>query len=353
VRWAVIAAFVPIALIFVFAFAKATAHDAFAHQTIKAVRFVIGVELLALLLLATVGSLYERRAEKRDRELYPPPGRLVDIGGYRLHLHCSGQGPTVVLVYGQQGSYTDWYRVQPQIAEFARLCIYDRGGYGWSDPSPMQRVPSRIAEELHTLLHAAGEAPPYLLVGHSFGGFTALMFAHKFQAEVSGVVLVDASIPGMMAPFRWQDRIRLRIMKAAIPFGLPRWRGWCGGNVPIDIRGLKQAITCRSSIYGNYYREWSSFPESAREIRAITSIGSIPLVVIARDPNVKGNPSHEMRWNQLQRERLKLSSNSEFVVATGSGHDVPLEQPEVITAAVKKVLAQASATGGHPGNSVR
>ena len=324
-----------------------------AHHAIKAARYTAVGELLALLVLATIGLLYERRAERRDREIYPPLGKLVDIGGYRLHLNCAGKGPTVVLEYGQQGSYTDWYRVQPQIAEFARVCIYDRGGYGWSDPSPKARVPSVIADELYSLLHAAGEAPPYILVGHSFGGLTALMFAHKFPTEVAGVVLVDASLPEMMWQFRWQDRVHLRLMSAVTPFGLPRWRGWCGGGVPEQIRDLKQAITCRSSLYGSYYREWSAFPESAREIRAITNIGSIPLVVIARDPNMQGNLPHEARWNQLQRERQRFSSNSEFVVATGSGHDVPLGRPNVITAAVKKVLTQTSGTGGHPGNSVK
>src|SRR5262249_46166323 len=159
-------------------------------------------------------------------------------------------------------------------------------------------------DELHALLHAAGETPPYVLVGHSFGGLNALMFAHKFPNEVAGVVLVDASLPEMMSPISWHDQIRLRLMQAALPFALPRWRKWCGGTAPEDIRGLKQAITCRSSLYGTYSREWSSFPESAAEIRAITSVGSIPLIVIARDPGIAETSDREMKWNRLQRERL-------------------------------------------------
>lgn len=353
-RWALIIGLgIPILLFLSFLVAKGAGQNALAHYAIRYVRYFAGLELIALLLLATLGLLYEHRAERRDRELYPAPGKLVDIGSYRLHLACSGEGPTVVLEYGHQGSYLDWYLVQPQIAKFARVCAYDRGGYGWSDPSPKPRVPSVMAEELHALLHAASEAPPYILVGHSFGGLNAVLFAHKFPDEVAGVVLVDASLPEMMARLRWRDRVRLRLMQAAIPFGLPRWRGWCGSAAPEEIRGLKQAISCRSSLYETFYREWSSFPQSATEVRAITSIGSIPLIVITRDPTVAGNSSREMTWNRLQRERTKLSFNSEFEVAAGSGHDVPIERPDVITAAVRKIAAQTSGTGGQPGNSVR
>ena len=338
-RWALILAITfPGFLILAFFISKSAGHDSLAHQAIKSACYLFGAEVLTLVFLAAIGIAYEHRAEKRDQELYPPPGKLVDVGGYRLHLHCSGKGPTVVLEYGQQGNYTDWHRVQPQIAQFARVCVYDRAGYGWSDPSPKPRVPNVMAEELRTLLHAAGEPPPYILVGHSFGGVNALMFAQKFPIEVAGVVLVDASLPEMMSRFRWQDATRLRSMQMAVAFGLARWRGWCGGSASGEIRGLKQAITCRSSLYETYYREWPNFPESANEIRSITSIASIPMVVIARDPAARGNSDRELEWNRLQRERVKLSSNGEFLIATGSGHDVPMERPDVIIEAVRRVL---------------
>jgi pimeloyl-ACP methyl ester carboxylesterase len=280
--------------------------------------------------------VYEHRSEKKDRELYPPKGRLVDLGGYRLHVYCEGKGPTVILEYGHQGSYTDWHRVQSQLAEFARVCVYDRGGYGWSDPSPRSRVPSVMAEELHTLLHSAGVVPPYILVGHSFGGLNALMFARKFPNDVAGIVLVDVSLPEKMSLGRWQHAARIRVMQMAVAFGLARWRGWCGENAAAEIRGLKQAITCRSGLYETYRREWASFPQSAEEIRSITSIGSIPLMVITRDPHI-GNSIREAEWNRLQRERVQLSSSSEFQIADGSGHDVPMDRPDVIVAAVRKI----------------
>jgi len=223
VRWILVVGIaMPLLLLVSVFLTKLAGNSAAAHAAAKGIRFVLALELAGLSLIAVIGLLYEQQAEKRDRELYPPPGQLLDMGGYRLHLHCKGKGPTVVLEYGQQGSYTDWYRVQPQLAEFARVCVYDRGGYGWSDPSPKSRVPSVMADELHTLLHSAGAAPPYILVGHSFGGLNTLMFAHKFPTEIAGVVLVDASLPEMMSRFRWRDGARLRLMRLAIAFGLAR-----------------------------------------------------------------------------------------------------------------------------------
>jgi pimeloyl-ACP methyl ester carboxylesterase len=122
----------------------------------------------------------------------PPPGTLVDIGGFRLHLHCTGNGsPTIVLDAALGASSLSWSLVQPELARLSRVCSYDRGGFGWSDPGPMPRTADRIAEELHTLLERARVPPPYVLVGHSFGGLVALIFARRFRSVISGLVLVD------------------------------------------------------------------------------------------------------------------------------------------------------------------
>lgn len=310
-------------------------------------------ELALLILVALAGLLYERHARRLEDQLFHPPGKLVDIGGYRLHIHCTGSGgPTVVLEYGLEATYLDWYLVQPEVARFARVCTYDRAGYGWSDSSPRPRVPSVMAEELHSLLHNAGLAAPYILVAHSFGSYNALMFAHKFPGEVSGLVLVDGLHTLSDFHFRLGDRIRLRAMQAIIPFGLPRWRGWCGGSAPEGLRGEKRAITCRSSVYEAFYRENASLPASVQEMRGITSVGAIPLIDIARDPSI-GFTAGGDDWNLIQKQKLALSTNSELIVATGSGHDIPMIRPEVIVEAVKKLAGQGSGTGGQPGNSLR
>ena len=355
VRWAVIAALgIPCALAIGFLLTRLAGQDDAGRSLLRILRYVLALEILLLVALAFTGWLYERRECERDLKLYRPPGKLLDIGGYRLHLSCTGSdGPTVVLEYGHQASHLTWYLVQPQIASFTRVCFYDRAGYGWSDPSPQPRVPSVMAEELHTLLHSAGEKPPYILVAHSFGSFNAVMFAHKFPEEVSGLVLVDGLHTLSLFPFRLSERLSLRTMQLMIPFGLPRWRGWCGGEAPGAIRGEKQAITCRASLFRAFYRERAAYPESVLEMRAITSLGTVPLIVIARDPALGSVSDEGDNWKQIQQEKLRLSKNAELVIAIGSGHDIPHVRPDVIIAAVRKLLAQASGTGGHPGNSLR
>ena len=329
----------PCALALAFLAAKLAGQNDAGRILLRLLRLTLGIEALVLVILALTGFLYERRAESRDANIYHPPGRLVDIGGYRLHISCTGNGsgPTVILEYGHQATYFDWALVQPEIAKFARVCFYDRAGYGWSDPSPRPRVPSVMAEELHTLLHSAGEKSPYVLVGHSYGAFNAEMFAHKFPDEVSGLVLVDGMNTFSLFPAPLRERISMQAMQFMIPFGLPRWRNWCGGNVPEAMRGEKQAISCRTELYDTFYREREAYPESVLEMRTITSLGSLPLIVIPRDPTVGRVSATDTSWQRVQDQKMQLSPNAELVVATGSGHDVPLARPDVIVAAVRKL----------------
>lgn len=311
---------------------------------------VLAVEFAGLLILCAVGYVYEHHARERDAKLYPPPGRLVDVGGYRLHLNCTGAGgPTVVLEYGLEGSYFDWYRVQPEIAKFTRVCSYDRAGYGWSDTSPNARVPSMMAEELHSLLHTAGEKPPYVVVGHSYGALIAEMFANKFPQETAGAVLVDGFIPRGAPWFPLSYKLWLRLQEWSEPFGLPRWRGWCAEG-PAQFKGESEAAYCRARVYAAYYREREQLTEGGAEIRAIASLGDLPLIVIARDPSV----THEAEPGghaQDERETARLSSNGQLVIAMGSGHDVPDARPDAIIDAVRELIrpqGQAGSRGTRP-----
>ena len=127
---------------------------------------------------------------------YPAPGRMVDIGGFRLHLNCSGSGaPAVVLDAALGGSSISWSLVQPVISTRPRVCSYDRAGLGWSDAGPMPRTAGRVADERHRLLAAAQIPPPYLLVGHSYGGFVMRIFATRYRSDVAGLILVDPAHP--------------------------------------------------------------------------------------------------------------------------------------------------------------
>ena len=328
--------------------AATTARHESSRNIFRALRYVLGAEVVFVVVIAVVGAIYQAISTSRDHRFYPPPGKLVDIGGYRLHLYCSGEGgPTVILDYGRVGSYLDWYYVQPQVARFTRVCSYDRGGYGWSDPSPKPRLPSVMTEELHTLLTNSGEKPPYVLVGHSFGSFDALMYAHKYREEVAGMVLVDGSHPDQQLPFHWRDKLWLRTMQFTAPFGLPRWRRWCGGG-PSEIAPIKTAIFCRSHVYRTDYAQWAAFPAGAEEVRQLGPLGDLPLHVISRDPDRRPGSddptfsSREQHWLKLQQELVQLSTNAVHTIATGSGHDVMKDRPDVVVEAIRQIVKKTT-----------
>lgn len=165
-----------------------------------------------ILVCVLVGLLYQTLGTRRDRERFPPPGRLVDIGGHRLHILESGRGEiTIVLEAGLMSTILSWSDLHHTLAQSYRVVSYDRAGLGWSDLGPMPRTSDRIVEELHTLLHRAGVPPPYLLVGHSFGGLTMPLFASRFPDETAGMVLVDPVAPAEWNPPSEHDRKLTRI----------------------------------------------------------------------------------------------------------------------------------------------
>lgn len=315
------------------------AHSDSARLAFRWFRWIIAVEIIVLVVAAVIGLVYENVSSSRARRQYPAPGKLIDMGGYRLHLDCAGEGsPTVVLIYGMSGSYLDWYFVQPQIARFTRVCSYDRPGYGWSDLNSRPRLPGTTADELHTLLEKAGEKPPFILVGHSLGGFDALAYAHRFPQQVAAAVLLDSAHPESTLPFTLRDRIELRFFQLVAPFGLPRWRRWCLQGPP-EIAARKSSFNCESRVYKANYELGAAYSEAAKQMRGRTPVET-PLVVISRDPNRSGvtNRSAEQRWAQLQQDLTKFSTHATRVIATGSGHGIPLDQPDVVVDQVREIV---------------
>lgn len=170
--------------------------------------WILGFFVLAVLL----GVVYQFVGTRRDRKCHPPPGRLVDLDTHRLHLYEAGTGgPTVVLEAGLMSTMLSWSGLQRELAKSFRVVSYDRAGLGWSDLGPMPRTAERIVEELHKVLEKAAIAPPYILVGHSFGGLTVPLFAARFPNDVLGAVLIDAVAPGEWDPPSTQDARNSRI----------------------------------------------------------------------------------------------------------------------------------------------
>jgi pimeloyl-ACP methyl ester carboxylesterase len=159
-------------------------------------RILLALVALIVVLLV-VGVLYQFLATRIAYRNYPAPGEMVSVSGHNLHIYCTGKpsgGPTVVMDAGLGGGVLDWQTVQPKVAEFARVCSYDRSGLAWSESGPKPRTSQRIVKELHALLENAGVGGPYVLVGHSFGGANVQLYASEYPEEVAGMVLVDSAL---------------------------------------------------------------------------------------------------------------------------------------------------------------
>jgi pimeloyl-ACP methyl ester carboxylesterase len=308
--------------------------------------FAVGL-LLLLFLLAIAGAAYQQISTVRDRDAFPMPGQLVDVGGYKMHIHCSGSGgPTVILDSGLGDSFIVWRKLQPQIAQFTRVCSYDRAGIGYSDASPRARSSKVFAEELQSLLHNAGIAPPYVLAGHSMGGYDVRIYTNLYRSEVAGMVLVDSSHPEqrkrLPAALNDLDAGWVReeeFFEFTMPFGLPRLFGFCGNDREA------RAADCNFHSLRESVAELKSISESAAQTAETGPLGNMPLVVLSQDPNTPQydlpedlvGPTNEA-WQKMQAELALLSTCGKQVIAKNSGHYIQLDRPDLVLDAVREVV---------------
>jgi pimeloyl-ACP methyl ester carboxylesterase len=313
------------------------------------VKKALAVALIAVAMAAVSGALYERIAAARERARHPPPGSLVDVGGYRLHLHCVGSGSTVILEAGGGASSLVWGRVQGELAPFARVCTYDRAGIGWSEPSHRPPTPANASEDLRQLLERAGLAGPYVLVGHSLGGLYAQGFAFRYPDLVAGLVLVDAPHPDhalrnppevvrAMGRLAWMARLG----SVAVRLGLARLAGW---NTAEEGGGTSGAPLTAEWLTTSA-AELECFQESCAQVRAAARPMSVPVIVLTHGqedhifPFVSedANRAHEQLFAELQRALVRISPEGRQVVVPGIGHMIPRDAPEVVARAVRDVL---------------
>jgi len=289
-----------------------------------------------IVVTALTGATYQWLATRKDLASTPPPGQLVDIGGYRLHLWCTGDGaPAVILDTGLGGSTPDWGFVQPDVARFTRVCSYDRAGMGYSDPGPSPRTARRIASELAELLARSGIGGPVVLVGASIAGFDVRVFASDHPDRAAGLVLVDAShedqaheVPRMA-----------RLVPLLSTIGVLRLFGISFGqrveSLAPSVRQFARATSFRAAGYQAAADEIIHIRESASEVRSSRRKLTIPVLVVT------GGRGADENWRQLQRDQASLSERGCLMIAEQSGHVVPIDQPEVIVDAIRIVVETA------------
>jgi pimeloyl-ACP methyl ester carboxylesterase len=271
--------------------------------------------------LVTILSAPLAAGPASEKPTAPPPGRLVDIGGYRLHLYCTGKGrPTVILLSGlgaaaARASAT-WGRVQPEVAKFTRVCSYDRAGEGWSDPSPARESLQQTVNELHRLLLRADVKPPYVLAGQSWGGPIARVYASQHPERVVGMVLIDTT----------HEDAQLGVVRLG---GIVRPRSLSpteGGQLKADLDLVADT------------RENRPYP-----------LGDLPLIVLAAGKAGEPPPGVTAEaWQQLADEKrqqrvdqARLSRNSKLIIATRSGHEIHQDDPPLVIAAIREVVEAA------------
>jgi Predicted hydrolases or acyltransferases (alpha/beta hydrolase superfamily) len=295
--------------------------------------------------------------------LYPPPGRMIDIGGRRLHLYETGQGsPTVVLEAGIAATSLNWRPVQSEIAKFARVASYDRAGLGWSDAPDSPLTLTRLVDDLHALLDGAELQPPYILVAHSFGGLIVRAYARRYPQNVTGIVLVDALRPEEWYPLSADQRRMLargvHLARRGAVLARIGIVGWCLRSVLAGSHWLPKAVGGAASgrglsvvkriagevgkmpreVWPMVAEHWSQpksflgmaahfegLPECAREVLASPPLEEIPVI----NMTPAGAPA-----------LTSVGGNVRHIVAEKSGHWIHLDQPELVVEAVRALAAQ-------------
>lgn len=274
--------------------------------------------VVVVMLVAGVGGLYQVTTKAPQQAAGPMPGKLVDVGGYRLHIHCTGAGsPTVVLLNGLGETSPLWARVQPRVAAGSRVCAYDRAGQGWSDDSSNPADATTAATDLHRLLAAGGESGPFVLAGHSSGGVHALTYTHLYPNDVAGVVLLDSASPRqaeLVQTFNDEYQIMRRVLAIAptvFRFGVGHFLAAKGGpSLPGDAGAQASAFTNSPRGLAGMRAEQSALPVSFRQAQALTSLDDTPLVVLTASATADSKPG----WGTAQSQMAALSTNSRRTV---------------------------------------
>jgi pimeloyl-ACP methyl ester carboxylesterase len=293
-------------------------------------------------LLACAADLH---AQDQDPLFTSMPGRLVSVGTHRLHIYCQGEGsPTVVIDAGLGGFSLEWTQVQAALASQVRVCTYDRAGYGWSEAGTGPRTTRQIAEELYALLVNAGVPEPYVLVGHSFGGYNIRYFASMHPETVAGLVLVDASHPDQLrrlpqpeiksAPrpgSSWTIQISMPVMP---------------DNYPEQARHEAFVLMSTYKAMQAQREESENFRTSAQQVADFDHLPDVPLLVITRGkriwPHTDFGDRSELAWAEMQDELCELTRHSNHLIASGSGHLVHLDRPELVLAGILKTVDSAN-----------
>jgi pimeloyl-ACP methyl ester carboxylesterase len=320
------------------------------------------------LLIASAGSAYQLIGNWRDARRFSQRGRFVQAGPIKMNMDCTGSGsPTVILEQGGGMPAIGWMKIQPQIAQFTRVCSYDRAGYGWSEPGPMPRTIPRMANELKALLDASGEKSPYVMVAASLGGPIVRLYAELYPNDVAGMTLVDAAHedqqrraqsvqpPELIAESNREAESYQRRERLRAPFMLHL------GIERFMIHFTHQSELMPQMFWEEYFylsqkpgfeetaaSEIRSLPDSSGTLRAV-NLGDRPLIVLTAgrmpftpEPFLTKEIEDKIRnaWIELQAEQAHLSTRGKQIIVPDSGHVIMFERPDAVVAAIREIWSE-------------
>lgn len=259
-----------------------------------------------------------------------PPGILVDAGGYRVHLYCTGTGAPTVMIAG--GFSFDWALVQPEVAKLTRVCTYDASGNAWSDRGPEPTCSGRV-KEIHRMLRSAKLDGPFVLAGFSTGALFARLYARDYPDDIAAIVFIDhAFIPARQAPppaISGPDSPPALISATPIDIGVEDEPGF--DNLPEDVRKLQAWAMSRHPTRPDAELAEACISQLGNAQLGNATLGNLPLVVVSTANDASG-------YRQLQTSLLALSRNSRQLIASRSFHPIEISQPEVVVEAIREAI---------------
>jgi len=279
-----------------------------------------------ILVLGIAGTVYQTAAAESDQRKFPPPGNLIDVDGFKMHIHCEGTGsPTVILESMSGGTSTYWGWIQPEVQKETRVCVYDRAGFGWSESDPQPQSLARTVRNLHTLLVNANIEGPYVMVGHSLGGVYVRQFAADYPDEVAGVMLLDETNPQQFVKypemFAEGDNFvgMLNGIKFANRIGVGHLYFAFGGKMdfselPEPQSSQMKAIWSTPQYFETQAAEIVAGHQIWAEALNLKGLGDLPLMVVSRGVNL------DYEWNKYQDDLATLSTNSMHITVEGANH---------------------------------